>query len=227
MKEPEILYEDRHLICAFKPAGVLVHGDRTRDETLQRLIKSRLPKGPSSYLGVVHRLDRVVSGVVVFAKSPKVAARLSEAFAESEVIKVYVAVVEGVLRRKRGVFLDYIRWNPARGRAEVVEESVGKEAITRFEVIATTQKDTVLALYPETGRKHQLRVQLASRGHPVVGDKRYGSSKKVLSGRAILLHCAALKIPHPKEERDLLVKAPVPHYFPEREVIEQWVLRWE
>ncbi len=217
----KVLYEDRHLLALAKPGGLLVQGDRTRDETLLALareyIRRKYAKPGGIYLGLVHRLDRVTSGVVVLARTSKAARRLSEAFREGLVRKAYLAVVEGRLPLEAGVLKHYLRWDEARGRT-LVSERPGpdfREAVTGFRVIARGLETTALLLFPETGRKHQLRAQLAHLGHPVVGDRRYGSRKRVAGGRAILLHALALGLEHPVKRVSLFLSAPLPDYFPE------------
>ena len=216
----EVLYQDRHLLALAKPGGLLVQGDRTRDETLLSLareyIRRKYGKPGGVYLGLVHRLDRVTSGVVVLARTSRAARRLSEAFREGLVRKAYLAVVEGRFPLEAGVLRHYLRWDEARGRTLVSErpEKDFREAVTGFRVLARRVENTALLLFPETGRKHQLRAQLAFLGHPVVGDRRYGSRRRVAGGRAILLHALALGLEHPVKREFLFLTAPLPDYFP-------------
>ncbi|QJA06661.1 RluA family pseudouridine synthase [Thermosulfurimonas marina] len=216
----EVLYEDSHLLAVAKPGGVLVQGDRTGDETLlsraRAYLKEKYAKPGRVYLGLVHRLDRVTSGVVLLARTSKAAGRLSLAFREGGVRKAYLAVVEGRFPLEAGLLRHYLFWDEREGRTLVREDPAQgfREAVTGFETLARGLHHTVLLLFPETGRKHQLRAQLAHLGHPVVGDRRYGSRRKVEKGRAILLHALALALRHPVRDCFLFLWAPPPEYFP-------------
>jgi len=216
-----VLYEDNHLLAVVKPGGVLVQGDRTGDETLlfraRAYLKEKYARPGRVYLGLVHRLDRVTSGVILFARTSKAAGRLSRAFREGEVRKAYLAVVEGHFPLEAGILRHYLRWEEREGRTLVREapEEGFREAVTGFEVVSRGLNYTALLLFPETGRKHQLRAQLAHLGHPVLGDRRYGSRRRVAGGRAILLHALALSLEHPVRKQPLFLWAPPPDYFPE------------
>lgn len=215
-----ILYEDGHLLVIDKPAGILVQGDRTGDptllETARAYLKEKYQKPGRVYLGLVHRLDRVTSGLILLARTFKAAARLSEALREGEIHKAYLAVVEGRLLEEAGVLRHYVFWDARRGRTLVSPRPKPgfREAVTGFRVLRRLSDRTALLLFPETGRKHQLRAQWSHRGHPVVGDRRYGSSERILSGKAILLHALALSLPHPVGKVPLFFFSPPPEYFP-------------
>lgn len=219
-----ILYEDNHLLAVEKPGGLLVQGDRTGDETLlsraREYLRRRYARPGRVYLGLVHRLDRVTSGVVLLARTSKAAARLARAFREGEIRKAYLAVVEGSFPLEAGVLRHYLRWDETRGRTLVCGRPAPgfREALTGFRVLARGPDWTALLLFPETGRKHQLRAQLAHEGHPVRGDRRYGSAKRVAGGRAILLHALALGLLHPVRRTPLFLHAPLPDYFPALQV---------
>ncbi|OAQ20271.1 RluA family pseudouridine synthase [Thermosulfurimonas dismutans] len=216
----KILYEDNHLLAIEKPGGLLIQGDRTGDPTLleaaKAYLKEKYRKPGGVYLGLVHRLDRVTSGVVLLAKTSKAAARLSEVFREGGVRKAYLAVVEGHLSEEAGIMKAYLRWDARLGRTLVSEtpREGFRKAVTGFKVVGRFKGSTALLLFPETGRKHQLRAQLAHIGHPVMGDRRYGSRRRVLSGKAILLHALALALMHPIKRFPLFLFAPLPSYFP-------------
>lgn len=216
----EILYEDNHLLAVAKPGGVLVQGDRSGDETLlsrvRDYLREKYAKPGRVYLGLVHRLDRVTSGVILLARTSKAAGRLSRAFREGEVRKAYLAVVEGNFPLEAGILRHYLFWDEKKGRSLVREDPAEgfREAVTGFEILARGLEYSVLLLFPETGRKHQLRAQLSHLGHPVVGDRRYGSRRRVEGGRAILLHALALSLKHPVRDRFLFLWARPPDYFP-------------
>ncbi len=199
----EILYEDKYLIAVNKPAGLIVQGTKDKEKSLfyklKRYLKERDKKEGEVFLAVVHRLDKPVSGALVFAKRSKTAGKLFKIIQEKKFEKIYLAEVEGFFKEKFGVWMDY------------TEE--GKRAITFFFLLKNGTKTSFLLLCPLTGRKHQLRKALSFRGYPVVGDERYGSKIRIERGRAIMLHALYLRFPHPHKEEILEVFARPPHYF--------------
>lgn len=212
----DILFEDNHLIVLNKPAGILVQGDITGKKTLlqeaKEYIKVKYQKAGNVFLAIVHRLDRPVSGVIVFARNSKSAGRLSEAFRERKVEKIYLALVKGIFREKRGILKDYIYWNEPERKAKIVSEgSLGKEAVTFYEVIDEDKNISLVKLVPHTGRKHQLRVQLSKIGHPILGDEKYGGGK--IFKDKIFLHCYKLTLPHPVKKENMEFKAKVPDFW--------------
>jgi 23S rRNA pseudouridine1911/1915/1917 synthase len=222
----DILYEDNHCVALNKPAGWPTTHFDGKDETVDRLVKAYLKekydKPGNVFLGVVHRLDKPVSGSLVFARTSKAASRLSEQFREGAVEKVYWAVVEDRANpgRKSGVapwelqdagsLEDWLRKDEPKARVEVVEpESPGSQfARLLFQVKARHGGLTWLELRPHTGRKHQLRVQLASRGCPIYGDAKYGSDYPF--GHAVALHARSLTFLHPTTKEPVSVTADVP-----------------
>ena len=210
-----LLYEDNHLLVLNKPGGVLVQGDASGDVSLLELAKAYLKKTyrkPGNvYLGLVHRLDRVTSGVVVFARTSKAASRLSKAFREKKIQKIYLALVHGIPPEKEGTLKDKLGWNSSQRRAFLTP--AGKEASLYWQRKSSFQKRALLLLKPLTGRKHQIRIQLAARGHPIVGDFKYGSRQRIAGGRAICLHAWRLMLPHPTKKEILLLEAPLPDYW--------------
>jgi len=211
----EILYEDKYLIIVNKPAGLIVQGARGRVESLLYQLKSFLKlrdqKPGEVFLGVVHRLDKPVSGALVFAKRSKTAGRLFESIRVGLFEKVYLAKVEGKVKETSGKWVDH--WE-------------GKEALTYFEVIKRTESASLLLLYPLTGRKHQLRKALSQRGYPVIGDLRYGSGHKVERGKALLLHSLYLSFPHPHREVKVEVIARLPRYFEAKTLDKRQILEF-
>lgn len=209
-----ILYEDNHCIAVLKAARVLTAGDRTGDVSLLELVKQYLKekyKKPGNvYVGLVHRLDRPVSGVVLFARTSKAAARLSEQFREGTVGKVYHALVEGGVSRESGEFVDWLlkdeRTNTVRSVA--AGTPAARESRLRFRRLRSASCLALLEVTPETGRSHQIRVQLATRGLPIYGDRKYGSKHSL--GGAIALHAAALTFDHPTRHEPITVTAPEP-----------------
>jgi 23S rRNA pseudouridine1911/1915/1917 synthase len=217
----DILYEDNHVIALNKPAGWPTTHFDGKEETVDRLVKSYLKekyKKPGNvFLGVVHRLDKPVSGALVFARTSKAAARLSEQFREGVVEKVYWAVVEDSpkadcpwVKQDSGSLEDYLKKDDPRARIEVVpKETPGaRPARLLFQVRGRHDGLTWLELRPHTGRKHQLRVQLASRGCPIYGDAKYGSDRPF--GHGIGLHARSLTFLHPTTKDPITVTADVP-----------------
>ena len=217
--DPEILLEDNHCLAVNKPAGLLSQGDETGEPTLVDWatadLKARYQKPGNVYVGLVHRLDRPVSGVVLLAKTSKAAARLSVQFREGTVAKVYRVVVEGIVREDEGEWSDSLRKDRGRNVVEVAEG--GQEARLAFRVLTRGPKLSALELRPTTGRGHQLRVQLASRGYPILGDRKYGAKSLIRAadgGHRIALHARSLTFKHPTKEEVLSVEAPDPADWP-------------
>jgi 23S rRNA pseudouridine1911/1915/1917 synthase len=225
MTEPlAVLYEDAHVLAAVKPAGLLTQGTAAGEPTLEQAVRRHLAAGDAPvYLGTVHRLDRPVSGVVVWAKTPKAARRLSAQFAARGVVKEYWAVVESAADRPgsgSGVWDD---WLSASADASGVvrpapDGSPGaRRAVTRYEAgrPARLPEGTAwLRLWPETGRTHQLRAQAALHGLPVWGDLPYGAARAFPLG--IALHARSLTVRHPTLGRPLTVTAALPAIWAEQ-----------
>jgi 23S rRNA pseudouridine1911/1915/1917 synthase len=216
-----ILWDDPHLLAVIKPAGLLTQGVAGGEPTLEDAVRRYLrPDDPGSvYVGTVHRLDRPVSGVVVWARTPKAARRVADQFARGEARKEYWAVVEGgPAGSAEERWDDWLGPVGASGLARVVtEDSPGaRRAITRARPIAGARCPAgmaFLALEPETGRTHQLRVQSASRRRPIAGDSAYGST--FAFPRGIALHARRLTFEHPVSKRAITLVAPLP---------EEWAL---
>ncbi len=213
----DVLYEDNHLLALNKPSGwPTTHFDGT-EETVDRLakayLKEKYQKPGNVFLGVVQRIDKPVSGCLVFARTGKAAARLSEQFREGAVEKVYWAVVEGGEWADTGSLDDWLLHDDAEQRVKVVaaETPGAKAARLVYTVRGRHAGLTWLELRPHTGRKHQLRVQLASRGSPIYGDAKYGSPHRL--GPAIGLHARSLTVLHPTKGDPLPLTAEVPKHW--------------
>jgi 23S rRNA pseudouridine1911/1915/1917 synthase len=222
----EILFEDNHLIAVSKPASLLTQGVPAGLPTLEALVKAYLKekyhKAGNVYLGIPHRLDRPVSGVIVFARNTKAARRLAEQFQSREVRKIYRTVVEpslaGELPPQDGHWVDWLVKAPEEARTERVEpDSPGsKRASLRFRRLRTAADGVLLEIEPETGRTHQIRVQAASRGWPVRGDELYGSRlpfgppAELQRDRIIALHAWSLTFLHPIRYEPMTLSAPLP-----------------
>ena len=210
----DILYEDNHCLAIAKPSGVVSAHYQGEEETLDRAVKAylkeRYQKPGNVFLGVVHRLDRPVSGVLLFARTSKAAARLSEQFREGTIDKVYWAVVEGDLEKSAGTLEDWLRKDKEVGRVEVVEPRTrgARQALLHFQRRGGYQGLTWVEVRPQTGRTHQLRVQLAHHGFPIYGDAKYGSIHTF--GRAIGLHARALTFLHPVRYEPITLTAELP-----------------
>jgi 23S rRNA pseudouridine1911/1915/1917 synthase len=222
----QILFEDNHCIAVCKPAPLLTQGVPPGIPTLEAMVKSylkeRYHKPGNVYLGIPHRLDRPVSGAIVFARNTKAAQRLAEQFRERTVAKVYWAVVEaspsGELPEAEGVWTDYLLKVKEQARTERVDpETPGaREAVLKFRRLYQTSAGALLELEPQTGRMHQIRVQAATRGWPVLGDLIYGSRStfgpavESPRDRVIALHARSLTFLHPLSYQPLTVTAPLP-----------------
>ena len=179
-----------------------------------------MQKPGNVYVGLLHRLDRPTSGVVLLAKTSKAAGRLSAQFRDGTISKVYWAIVEGEAREQEGEWVDLLEKDTRQNRSGVVLEdsSSSKEARVAFRVLERSGRFTKLELRPATGRSHQLRVQLARRGLPIVGDRKYGAKTrlKALDGHfRIALHARQLTFMHPTRPEAISVDAPVPADWPE------------
>jgi 23S rRNA pseudouridine1911/1915/1917 synthase len=209
-----ILYEDNHCLAVAKPAGWpsthFAGRVETVDRAVKRYLKDKYNKPGNVFLGIVHRIDRPVSGVLLFARTSKAAARLAEQFREGTVEKVYWGVVEGDVQRLAGSFEDWLRKDREAGRVEVVEPRTAgaRQALLHYQRKAVHGGLTLLEVRPQTGRTHQLRVQLAHHGTPVYGDAKYGSIYP-FSG-AIALHARSLTFLHPVRYEPITLTAEVP-----------------
>lgn len=196
-----VIYEDNHLLVVNKPPNILSQSDKTGNEDMLTLlkqdIKMRYNKPGNVYLGLVHRLDRPVSGVMIFAKTSKAASRLSDQIRKQEFKKTYLAVVHG--RPEQSACLKhYLVKNPDTNMVSVVNKDMenAKEAILDYQLLASSRDLSLLRINLITGRSHQIRVQLASIGHPLFGDQKYG--KKVnRPGQQIALFCHQISCIHP------------------------------
>jgi RluA family pseudouridine synthase len=211
-----VLYIDNHLLAVCKPAGLLTQGDRTGDTSLLELcrayVKQRFNKPGRVFLGLVHRLDRPVSGVVVFARTSKAAARLAAQFRARQVHKVYWALVEGQVPAA-GTLVDRITRTGS--RSYIVHDASGGLAELRFRRLDYVQGRSWVEINLGTGRHHQIRVQFAHYGHPLVGDRRYGATQ-AFTPRAIALHARALRLTHPTRAETLTFTAEPENHWPQQ-----------
>ena len=212
-----VLYVDNHLLAVYKPSGLLVQGDRTGDVCLLDLakqwIKQRYHKPGKVFLAMVHRLDRPVAGVVLFARTSKAAGRLSRQFRERTVDKRYLAVVQGIVKRRSGRLIDHIERRGRLSRIVARPTEKSREARLRFQRLGQGDEKSLLQVILETGRRHQIRLQLAHLGHPILGDLRYGF-KAPLPQKQIALLARHLSVDHPTRGTRLHLTCPIPQAWP-------------
>lgn len=211
-----ILYEDNHLVIVNKQAGEIVQGDKTRDTPLSDFVKDWLKekynKPGNVYLGVVHRLDRPVSGVVLFAKTSKALPRLNKMFAEhNKVNKTYWAIVQNRPQEPQGTLTHWLTRQEKNNTARAYDREVpgSKKAVLDYELIASGDRYHLLEIHLHTGRHHQIRCQLAKIGCPIKGDLKYGAPRSNPDG-SISLHARTLTLEHPVNHKSISVTAPVP-----------------
>ena len=209
-----VLYEDNHLLVVSKPAGLPTMGTPGDRPTLLALakeyVKRRYNKPGNVYLGVVSRLDAPVTGVVLLARTSKAAARLTEQFRTRTVQKSYWAVAEGLVEPAAGALVNWLGQDERHRRMHIVGPAFpgAKEPRLTYRGLAVVAGDSLLEVELETGRKHQIRLQLAEHGHPIIGDLKYGSRRPFPVG--IALHARRLAVTHPTTAEQLEFEAPVP-----------------
>ena len=214
---PQLLFEDNHLLVVEKPVNLLSQADHSGSPDLLSLlkgwIKQRDQKPSQVFLGLVQRLDRPVGGVMVFAKTSKAASRLADQVRQRTLQKTYLAVVAGVVDPPEGTLTDWLQKNHHTNTVRVVESGVpqAKQAILHYERIAVHVNKSLLRIQLGTGRSHQIRLQLAHFGHPLLGDHKYGQARN-LSGPALWSH--QLQLQHPTLRESLLFNSPPPKAKP-------------
>jgi 23S rRNA pseudouridine1911/1915/1917 synthase len=203
MNNLNVLYEDNHIIVVVKPCNVLSQSDSTNDIDLLTMVKDYVKKKYNKpgnvYIGLVHRLDRPVGGVMVFARSSKAASRLSQMIKEKNISKKYLAVVKGILEKKEDELIDYLL-KTENGNTIVTTKDKGKIAKLKYKVLEENKSNNLSLIEIEllTGRHHQIRVQFSSRNHPLYGDQRYGK----VDNKQIALWAYCLELIHPvKKEK--------------------------
>lgn len=209
----KIIYEDNHLLVVLKPINIPVQEDDSKDldmlTYLKKYLKEKYNKPGNVYLGLVHRLDRPVSGIMVFAKTSKAASRLSEQIRNHTFKKEYMAVLCGKTPKK-DILVDKLLKNPKTNTTIVSEK--GKEAILSYELIEYKNNYSLVKINLETGRSHQIRVQFSSRGYPLYGDQRY--NKKALPKQQIALFANRLEFIHPVTKEKLFFEEELPNFEP-------------
>ena len=212
MQNLKVIFEDNHLIVVEKPVNIPSQGDKTGDidmlTIIKEYLKERYNKPGNVYLGLVHRLDRPVGGVMVFAKTSKAAARLSEQVREKIFKKKYLVIVNGKMEQEKGTLEDYLLKNEKSNMSKVVKKGAknSKFASLDYEVLKYNEEIdlSLLKIDLHTGRHHQIRVQLSSRNHSIYGDQKYGGRGH---GKQIALWAYELKIQHPITKDEMIFKS--------------------
>ena len=211
----QVVYEDNHIIIVAKESGEIVQGDKTGDRPLSELVKDYLKekyqKPGNVFLGVVHRLDRPVSGLVVFARTSKALSRLNKMFAEGEVHKTYWAIVKDAPSEAEGTLTHWLVRNEQQNKsyAYATEKPRSKKAILHYCVIGHSDRYSLLEVRLLTGRHHQIRCQLAAMGCPIRGDLKYGAPRSNPDGSISLLS-RRVEFTHPVSGQTICVEAPLP-----------------
>jgi 23S rRNA pseudouridine1911/1915/1917 synthase len=221
--EPKVLYEDNHLLAIWKPAGWLVQGDDTGDKTLtdwgKHYLRMKYEKPGNIYCNPVHRIDRPVSGAVLFARTDKAATRLTALFKEQKVAKMYFALTQRKPPELAGRLVHFLEKD---GEKNIVKAfnlqhnapKSAKECVLDYEWLGEFSGYNALRIKPLTGRSHQIRAQLAAIKCPIVGDVKYGASTAI-EDKSIALHCFSMSFEHPIKKEPILIKA---EFFPKNDV---------
>lgn len=216
-----IIYEDNHLLVVEKPVNIPVQADDSNDPDLLTMLKNYLKekydKPGNVYLGLVHRLDRPVGGVMVFAKTSKAASRLSKVVAERKLQKTYLAIVEGNNIKKKDTLEDYLIKNSKTNTVTVTSQDKGKHASLDYELLNTRDNLNLVKVNLHTGRSHQIRVQFSSRNMPLWGDQRYNKNAKIHQQIALWSHI--LSFPHPITKEVLTFTSEPPNNYPWNELM--------
>lgn len=211
----QVLYEDNHIIIVYKQSGEIVQGDKTGDkplsETIKEWIKEKYAKPGNVFLGVVHRLDRPVSGIVVFAKTSKALSRLNNMFRNGEVRKTYWAMVQTAPNMPEATLTNWLMRNEKQNKSYVYNNEMpnAKQAILKYKTIGQTEHYTLLEVNLLTGRHHQIRCQLAAMGCPIKGDLKYGARRSNPDGSISLLS-HKVEFIHPVSKQKIVVVSPLP-----------------
>lgn len=212
----EVLYEDNHIIIVYKEAGEIVQGDKTGDEPLseivKRWIKDKYQKPGNVFLGIVHRLDRPVSGLVVFAKTSKALTRLNNMFRNGEVHKTYWAIVTRPPFEKEATLTDWLVRNERQNKSYAYNHQVptSKKSILHYKVINQSERYTLLEINLMTGRHHQIRCQLSNMDCPIKGDLKYGAQRSNSDGSISLLS-HRIEFIHPVSKENICIESPLPN----------------
>ena len=211
----QVLYEDNHLIAINKRVGDIVQGDKTNDPPLSEIVKAYLKqkynKPGAVFLGVVHRLDRPTSGLVIFAKTSKALKRMNQLFVDKKIDKTYWALVKNAPQQQKDTLTHWLKKNPKTNTTKVYPKEVkdSKKAILHYKILLKLQRYSLLEITLETGRSHQIRSQMAYIGSPIKGDLKYGAKRSNTDG-GIHLHAKKVEFIHPVSKDSITINASLP-----------------
>ncbi len=211
----QVLYEDNHIIVVNKRAGDIVQGDKTGDKPLSDIVKDYIKikynKPGNVYLGVVHRLDRPTTGIILFSKTSKALPRLNKLFAEKNARKTYWAIVKKAPEKPKSTLINWLKKNPKNNKSTAYSKLIegSKKAILHYSILKTLDNYSLLEIELETGRHHQIRCQLAKIGSPIKGDLKYGFNRSNADA-SISLHARRLQFTHPVSKDHIDIIAPLP-----------------
>jgi 23S rRNA pseudouridine1911/1915/1917 synthase len=211
----QILFEDNHIIIVNKRSGDITQGDKTGDKPLSDVVKEYIKvkynKAGNVFLGVVHRLDRPTSGVIIFARTSKSLERLNKMLRDKNISKTYWAIVKDHPKKEKDTLINYLKKNPQNNKSSVYPKEItdSKKAILHYQLIKKLDNYSLLEIDLETGRHHQIRAQLASIGFPIKGDLKYGFNRSNKDG-SIHLHARKIVFIHPVTKDEVSVIAPTP-----------------
>ena len=215
-KNLQVIFEDNHIIVINKRPGDIVQGDKTGDtplsEVVKEYIKHKYNKPGNVYLGVVHRLDRPTSGIVLFAKTSKALPRLNKLFADKVAKKTYWAIVKQIPEKTSDTLIHWLKRNPKQNKSYAHKNEVpeSKKAILEYRLIKKMDRYALLEIDLQTGRHHQIRSQLSGIGSPIKGDLKYGFDRSNANG-SIHLHARRLEFVHPVKKETITLEAPLPN----------------
>ena len=215
MISSRLLYEDNHLIAINKKSSEIVQGDRTGDVTMpdeiKAYLKNKYNKPGNVFCGVIHRLDRPTSGVILFARTSKGLERMNKEFRDKLTTKIYWAILENKPPQEKGTLVHYLKKNEKQNKSYVSNKDVkgSKEAILKYHILSSSDRYHLVQVELETGRHHQIRAQFSSIGCCVKGDLKYGGKRSNQDG-SICLHSRKLKFNHPTTQEEITIMAPIP-----------------
>ena len=210
----QVLFEDNHLIAINKQSGDIIQGDKTGDEPLsekvKKLLKKKYNKPGNVFLGTIHRIDRPTSGIIIFAKTSKALSRMNEKFRDNKISKTYWAIAKNNLSKTSGSLVDYLTKDQKKNKSFVTKNKEGKLAKLSYKLLNKLNNYYHYEIYPETGRHHQIRVQLSNMGSPIKGDLKYGA-KRSNNDASINLHARKIIFEHPVSKEEITIIAPTPN----------------
>jgi len=211
----QILFEDNHILIVNKRSGDITQGDKTGDKPLsdvvKEYIKQKYNKAGNVFLGVVHRLDRPTSGVIIFARTSKALERLNKMLRDKEINKTYWAIVKEQPKKEKDTLINFLKKNPKNNKSTVYTKEIdgSKKAILHYKVLKKLDRYSLLEIDLETGRHHQIRAQLSTLGFPIKGDLKYGFHRSNKDG-SIHLHARKIEFIHPVSKESIAIIAPTP-----------------